>query len=408
MSTSVTLDRARAHVLGLVRTALPTVVVPVGLHLVGRVAAADVVADEAVPSLATSAMDGFALRSIDMSVGPTALRVVGTTLAGQAPAADLNPGEVVRIMTGGLLPFGADCVVPIELVASTADERIVVDVSMRAGQHVRQPGDDLLPGDVVLRTGTAVTAGHVAVLSALGARDVCVYGRPRVGVLSTGDELVNAHGPLRTGQIRDSNRPTLMALIAGEGAEPVDLGVVRDDASAISSAIRRGAATCDAVLTSGGVSMGDVDLVKQVLASIGETRWMQIAIKPAKPFAFGLVDGVPVFGLPGSPVAAAVSFELLVRPALRRLAGHPDPVLVRTPIRMVAPDGLRRSVDGKVHFVGVTVTVGVDGLEARSAGAQGSYQLVALAAANGLAVLADGIGIKPGERVEVLVFGQIR
>jgi molybdenum cofactor synthesis domain-containing protein len=229
-----------------------------------------------------------------------------------------------------------------------------------------------------------------------------VVRRPRIGVLSTGDALVDGGGPLGAGQIRDSNRVTLLSLIDAAGGEPVDLGLAPDDAEAITKALLGGVSNCDAVLTSGGVSMGDVDLVKEVLDLLGEMRWMQVAIKPAKPFAFGLVDGVPVFGLPGNPVSSVVSFELFARPAIRRLAGHPEGRLDRPCPAAVAVDGLPRSADGKLHFVRVAVRVGSDGrLEARSAGSQGSHHLTALAAANGLAVLPDG------EQVDVLLIGEL-
>jgi molybdenum cofactor synthesis domain-containing protein len=237
--------------------------------------------------------------------------------------------------------------------------------------------------------------------------DVEVVRRPRVGVVSTGDELVAGGGPLLPGQIRDSNRGTLLALVAEAGADPVDLGLAPDDADAITEALLRGVSTCDAVLSSGGVSMGDVDLVKEVLDVIGDMRWMQVAIKPAKPFAFGLVDGVPVFGLPGNPVSSMISFELFARPAIRRMAGHPEQRLDRPRIAAVAPDGLDRWPDGKVHFARVVVTVDGGTLVARSAGGQGSHQLSAMAHANGLAVLPDGEGVRPGGSVHVLVVGEL-
>jgi molybdopterin molybdotransferase len=214
--------------------------------------------------------------------------------------------------------------------------------------------------------------------------------------------------PLGPGQIHDSNRPMLLALVAEAGFEPVDLGLVADDESLIATAVTEGASTCDALLTSGGVSMGDLDLVKVVLERVGEMRWMQLAIRPAKPFAFGLVGDrpTPVFGLPGNPVSSLVSFELLARPALRRLAGHPDDALVRRAVAAVAGERLGRRPDGKVHFARVRLRPGEDGrLVATSAGAQGSHQLTAVARADGLAVLPDGDGVDPGQPVEVLPLG---
>jgi molybdopterin molybdotransferase len=241
---------------------------------------------------------------------------------------------------------------------------------------------------------------------------VLVVRRPRVGVLSTGDELVDGPVPLGPGQIRDSNRPTLCALVAQAGFEAVDLGTARDDESVIESALRDGVATCDALITSGGVSMGDLDYVKVVLDRIGDMRWMQISIKPAKPLAFGTVprpsggereERVPVFGLPGNPVSSAVSFELFARPGLRKMAGHSS--LVRPAVRVTAGEPLRRSHDGKTHFVLVAAVIEDCRWVVRSAGGQGSHQLAGLAAANALAVLPDGDGVDAGAEVEVLLLG---
>jgi len=204
--------------------------------------------------------------------------------------------------------------------------------------------------------------------------------------------------------VRDSNRPTLLALVASSGFVPVDLGRVGDDEAAITAAVRSAVERCDAVLTSGGVSMGDVDLVKVVLDRIGDMRWFQVAVKPAKPFAFGLVDGVPVFGLPGNPVSSMVSFELFARPALRRMAGFGDGELERPQVRAVAGEDLGRSPDGKVHLLRVVTEWEADGrCRVRSAGGQGSHQLSAMAAADGLAVLPDGNGVAAGQEVDVLL-----
>jgi molybdopterin molybdotransferase len=224
--------------------------------------------------------------------------------------------------------------------------------------------------------------------------------------MSTGDELVEGPGELAPGQIRDSNRRALLALVAELGCEPVDLGIVADDEAAIRSAIEQGAATCDALVTSGGVSMGDFDHVKAVLDELGDMNWMQVAIKPAKPLAFGVIDGVPVFGLPGNPVSSMVSFELFARPGLRQMMGHPD--WGRMVIGAVAPDGLPRRQDGKTHFVRVRLaTHERHGVVATSAGSQGSHQLSAMAAAEGLAVVSDGDGIAPLGVVPVILLGEL-
>jgi molybdenum cofactor synthesis domain-containing protein len=230
--------------------------------------------------------------------------------------------------------------------------------------------------------------------------------------MSTGDELVVGARALRPGEIRDSNRPALLALVEAAGLEPVDLGRVADDEEAITETVQRGVASCDAVLSTGGVSMGDIDLVKVVLDRIGDMRWMQVEIRPAKPLAFGVVRSpdrrhVPVFGLPGNPVSCMVSFELFARPGLRRLGGHPHPRLHRPRFAATADEALPRRPDGKTHFARVLATTGEHGvLHVRSSGGQGSHQLTALARANALAVLPDGDGVKLGGRVEVILLDE--
>jgi molybdopterin molybdotransferase len=258
----------------------------------------------------------------------------------------------------------------------------------------------------VFDPGEVLTAGHLGVLCSLGVDAVLAHPRLRVGVLSTGDELVEGPVELAPGQIRDSNRRTLLALAAAAGCDVVDLGIAPDDEDAITSSIRRGVAECDVVLTSGGVSMGDIDLVKVILDRIGEMRWMQIAIKPAKPFAFGLVDGTPVFGFPGNPVSSMVSFEVLGRPALRQAMGHR--VLDRPMVLATADEALERRPDGKVHLARVVAGHGADGrVHVRSAGGQGSHHLGAMASANALALIPDGDGVPAGGDVPVMLLDDL-
>jgi len=388
----------------------------------GLVTASEIISSEAIPQFANTAMDGFAVRSADVADAPCELRVVETIAAGHAPQVTVGPGEASRIMTGAIIPPGADAVVMVERTSlvtpsSTANpnstaadgsasgngaaETVRVEVSVPPGNHVRPVGDDLHAGTHVFAAGTELTAGHLGVLCSLGMTEVEVFPRLRVGVLSTGDELVDDGSPLRPGQIRDSNRRTLLALAQRVDVVPVDLGLAPDDPDEIETAITTGVQTCDVIVTSGGVSMGDFDYVKAVLDRVGDMRWMQVAIKPAKPLAFGTVGDVPVFGLPGNPVSSMVSFELFARPGLRSMMGHPDPV--RPTVEATAAEALPRRADGKTHFMRVLATPADGGVEVRSAGGQGSHMLWAMAKANALAVVPDGDGVRAGGSVEVLL-----
>ena len=355
-----------------------------------------------VPPFDNTAMDGFAVRSVDTVGPPVELVVVGTLPAGVPPEVGVGPGEAVRIMTGAVMPPGADSVVMVERTTASDDgATVTVEVEVGPGNHVRSAGEDLRAGDEVFPPGTVLEPGHIGVLASIGRMEVPVFGRPTVGVLSTGDELVDGPVRLAPGQIRDANRHALLSLLEELGVAAVDLGLVPDVEGAIEEALLAGVATCDAVLTSGGVSMGDFDYVKVVLDRIGDMQWMQVAVKPAKPLAFGLVDGVPIFGLPGNPVSSMVSFELFARPALRAMMGHSD--LDRPRVEAVVDGGLTRRLDGRVHFVRVVVSYRQGLYRVSSSGGQGSHQLSAMAAADGLAVLPDGDGPADGDTVEVLL-----
>jgi len=407
----IPLDEARAHVLERVAPLDP--VRSRTIAAVGCVLAEPVTSPEDIPPFANTAMDGYAVRAADTAgateAAPIELPVVAEVAAGHPAERALEPGEAMRIFTGAPMPDGADAVVMVERTERLDDgRRVAIGSEVAAGEAVRVAGDDLRVGDAVFEPGEVISPGHLGVLAGIGVTEVLVHPRPRVGVLSTGDELVEAGQPVGLGQIRDSNRATLLALVAQNGWQAVDLGLIRDDEAAITEAITDGAARCDAVLTSGGVSMGDIDLVKVVLDRIGAMRWMQIAIRPAKPFAFGLVGerSTPVFGLPGNPVSSVVSFELLARPALRRLAGRAD--VLRPEVPAVAAEPFTRHPDGKVHFVRVVADRDAAGrLHVRSAGGQGSHHLTAMARADGLAVLPDGEGVAAGGEIRVLLLAEV-
>jgi molybdopterin molybdotransferase len=423
----IPLDEAQALVL---RACAP--LPPVELKLgdaVGSVLSAPAVALVDVPPFANSAMDGYAVRAEDTKEAPAALEVVGRVLAGATLAGEVGPGQAARIMTGAPIPSGADAVCMVELTHPAGgdavgngrdggDRRVVIEVTVEPGENVRVPGGDVRAGEVVMEPGAEIGPTQLAALISAGCATVEVHPRPRVGVISTGDELVDAGTPLGPAQIYDSNRPMLIELVTESGCRAVDLGRSGDDEDALATRIEHAIGGVDALVLSGGVSVGDVDVVRMVLERLGgaATHWMQIAIRPAKPFSFTVLPGpaghVPVFGLPGNPVSSAISFELLVRPALRVMAGHR--VTARPRVVAFASEPLRRQRDGKMHFLRVQLVpqgAGGDGggapaqerWTARPCPGQGSHQIRSMGLADGLAVLADGEGVDEGDAVEVIV-----
>jgi molybdenum cofactor synthesis domain-containing protein len=371
----------------------------------GLVLAADVVAGEPVPPFANTAMDGYAVRAADTAGAsadaPVRLRVVGELPAGHAPTVAVGPGEAIRIMTGAPIPDGADAIVMVERTERDGADGVRIAAAAAPGDHVRAAGGDLQTGDAVFAAGTVLGPAHLGVLCSLGLDAIAAYPRVRVGVLSTGDELREGPVELAPGQIRDSNRPMLLALVEEAGAEAVDLGIGRDDEAAVTARFRDAAARCDAIITTGGVSVGDYDVVKAVLEQLGTLEWWQVAIKPAKPFAFGSVDGTPIFGLPGNPVSSHVSFELFARPALRQMMGRPD--VGRPVVRAVAGAPMPRRSDGRLHLDRVRVRYEDGRYVAERSGAQASNVLSGMAAANGLALLPDGAGPDTGDELDVML-----
>ena len=401
----IPLEEAQAEVLAACPPQAP-VEVPLAEAL-GRVLAETVHSTEAVPPFRNTAMDGYAVHAADVAGAgadrPARLRVIGTLGAGRAPDGPVGRGEALQIMTGALFPDGADAVAIVENTRRAGDT-VEVLAPAEPGAHIRHAGDDIQVGQEIFAAGTVLGPGHLGVLASIGGQRTTVVPPPTVGVLSTGDELVDGAVRLQPGQIRDSNRLTLLALLARDGFVPVDLGIARDDEAEIEGRLTDAAARCDAVLTSGGVSMGEFDYVKTVLDRIGRMRWMQVAIRPAKPFAFGVIGSTPVFGLPGNPVSSMVSYELLARPGLRRLAGHAESELRRRPVPgVVDDDGWRGGRDGRTGYVRVTTRFDDAGrLRIVSSGGQGSHQLYAMAQADGLAVSPPGIDVHRGDSVGVL------
>jgi molybdenum cofactor synthesis domain-containing protein len=382
----------------------------------GLVLADDIVSQEEVPPFANTAMDGYAVRAADTTGAardaPVRLRVVGDLPAGHAPTVAVGDGEAIRIMTGAPMPDGADAIVIVEVTErAEAGDADAVDVfePTTSGAHVRPAGGDVRTGQLVFPAGTVLTPAHLGVLASIDVQDVAVHPRARVGVLSTGDELVES-GPLTPGKIRDANRPMLLALLARSGMDAVDLGQARDDEAVMLEAIERALSSCDAVITSGGVSVGDYDYVSATLERIAaddpsgaaHVDWYQVAIRPSKPLCIAMVRGRPVFGLPGNPVSSRVSFELFARPALLKMMGHT--AIFRPEVVARAEQDLRRRPDGKLHLDRVRVSIGADGrYTCASVGVQQSNALAATALANGLALLPDGDGAPAGSGVRVML-----
>ncbi len=391
---------ARQYVLD--RCAVADVIEASIADAVGCVLAEAVVATEDVPPFANSAVDGYAVRAADVADTPTRLRVVAEVAAGWSTDRVVGPGEAIRIMTGAPMPGGADASVMVEDTERVEGDEVLIHKGVAAGASVRGVGEDVRIGTELFPAGTVVRPAVAGVLASVNARQVRVFRTVRVAVLSTGDELIDDGSALRPGQIRESNKTMLLPLVAEAGCEAVDLGVVGDDEAALESILVDAAASYDAIVTSGGVSMGEFDVVKAVLSRVAGMRWMQIAIKPAKPFAFGLLGSTPVFGLPGNPVSSMVSFELFARPALRKMMGHT--ALDRPIVVAVADDGLGRRGDGKTHYMRVAGSFGADGrYHITSVGAQGSHQLAATSLADAIAIVPDGDGIEPGGSVATML-----
>ncbi|MFM9120628.1 MAG: gephyrin-like molybdotransferase Glp [Acidimicrobiaceae bacterium] len=374
----------------------------------GRVVANDIVATEFIPPFANTAVDGFAVRAQDVTTAGVELEVLGVIGAGHVASYEIGAGQAARIMTGAPMPRGADAVVMIEDATELSATRVRCNKPAKAGDAIREIGEDVRAGDVVFKSGEVINAAGIGVLASINARKVMSYPKLRVAMLSTGDELVIDGSELKPGQIRESNLTMLAEMISATGCEVINLGIVADDQAVLENKLRDVATKCDAIVTSGGVGQGDFDVVKIVLSRIAEMNWMQMAIKPAKPFAFGKLKTsdarvIPIFGLPGNPVSSMISFEMLARPALRKMMGHTKN-LTRPTVRAIVDAPMKRKQDGKIHFMRVFGEFEDDGrLHVRDTGPQGSHQLAATSQANGLAIVPDGQGLPVGAEVDVML-----
>jgi molybdopterin molybdotransferase len=373
------------------------------LEALDRVLTETIVSDTAIPPFDNSAMDGYAVRSPDIaqasSDAPTWLDVTGYVAAGQVSDGTVTPGTAIRIMTGAPLPTGADAVVRFEDTSEaqapvTPGQRVAIYVAIPPGENVRPAGEDIRPGETVLAPGRLLRPQEIGVLASLGRTHVRVHRRPRVAILATGDELLEVHEALAPGKIRNSNEYTNAALVTRYGGVPVRLGIARDNVADLTSKIRQGLAWgVDLFLTSAGVSVGDYDVVKEVLGAEGEMEFWQVNMKPGKPLAFGVLSdpetghAVPLIGLPGNPVSAMVSFEQFARPTILTMLGRTD--LDKPTVQATLDQPLTNS--GRRGFVRVVVARKEDGYHARTTGEQGSGVLTSMSKANGLAIVPEGI-----------------
>lgn len=396
---TLSVEEARERILATVRILEPEVV-PI-LDGLGRVLAESVRAPRDVPPLPNSAMDGYAVRGEDAARAPVRLRIIGEVAAGSVSHARVEPGAALRIMTGAPIPDGADTVVRFE---DTEQEGGWVTLlrATRPGSNVRPAGEDVHAGQEVLSPGRVLRPQDIGMLATVGRTEVAVIRRPRVAILATGDEVVPPGETPGPGQIWDANSYTVAAQVRQYGGLPLLLGIARDREELIRQGMRSALLQqADLIITSGGVSVGDFDLVKQVMAAEGQMHFWSINMKPGRPLAFGVVGGVPLLGLPGNPVSAMVSTELFARPALLKMQGLPD--RPRPTVRARLLDGVPRK-DERRHYLRVRLRETAEGFEAMLTGDQGSGILSSLVAADGLAVVPEDIDhLDAGAEVEVIM-----
>jgi molybdopterin molybdotransferase len=381
------------------------------VEALGRVLAVDVYAQADLPPFANAAMDGFAVRSADTTgaarEAPVRLAVVGQAAAGFPPDATVGAGTAVRIMTGAPLPTGADAVVRFEETDEAErlgprTREVEIRRAARPDEYVRLPGEDVRAGAIVLRAGARLRPPEIGLLAALGRAQVTVHRRPKVGVIATGDELCPLGETPRPSQIPDSNGPMIAAYVAACGGEPVPLGIARDEPDDLRARLAA-AGDVDLLLTTGGVSVGDFDIVKDVLREDGRIELWRVRLKPGKPLAFGRIGGRPLLGLPGNPVAAAVAFVLFAQPAILRLLGRARTDLDLPTVEARLLDRIENR-GGRRHYARVRVRPGAAGWEARLAGPPGAGAISSLAAANGLLVIPEETAVaEPGEVYPVLM-----
>ena len=380
-----------------------------------RVLTEDIVSEMDVPPFNNSAMDGYAVRAEDIASAtqeyPVTLRVVGDVAAGYVAKRAVEPGSAMRIMTGAPMPLGADAVVRFEETSEGVESRgagknndnVQILHAVKRGDNMRHAGEDIHAGEIVLPKGMVVRPAEIGVMASLGKKFVSVHRRPRVAILATGDELVAIDEPIAPGKIRNSNEYTNAAAVQRAGGIPIRLGIARDNIADLTAKIRAGLdADADLFLTSAGVSVGDYDMVKDVLNAEGEMHFWQVRMKPGKPLAFGVLRGkksVPLLGLPGNPVSAMISFEVFARPSILTMLGKTK--FTRPSVRAVLQEDVKNDAQRR-NFIRVVVEKRDGSLIARSTGEQGSGILTSVSRANGLLTVPEDVTlVRKGETVDV-------
>ncbi|PUE39138.1 gephyrin-like molybdotransferase Glp [Limnohabitans sp. Hippo3] len=374
----------------------------------GRILARDVVSPISVPPHDNSAMDGYAFRGTELQTDrPTVLTVVGTALAGAAWQGTVNAGECVRIMTGAIMPAGLDTVVPQELVQMDGDKVQISPGLLQAGDNRRLAGEDLMAGHPALLAGTRIGPAACGLLASLGLPTANVWRRPKVAYFSTGDEILSLGEAPREGAVYDSNRYTVAGMVQALGCELIDMGVVRDEPTALEQAFVHAVSQADAIITSGGVSVGEADYTKAMMKKLGDVAFWRIAMRPGRPMAVGRIQrgerSAILFGLPGNPVAVMVTFAAFVRPALQRLMGWQAPPLPL--LKAKSTEALRKKPGRTEYQRGIVSTNAAGELVVCTTGNQGSGVLSSMVQANGLIVLGHNQGhVAVGDEVDVMVF----
>jgi molybdopterin molybdotransferase len=368
----------------------------------GRVLAQDIVPAINVPAHDNSAMDGYAVRFSDLQAGETVLEEAGSAFAGRTFQGKVGPGQCVRVMTGAVMPLGTDTVV-IQEIARRDGKRILVPPGQKKAQNVRYAGEDLKAGSAVLRSGKQISPADLGLAASLGIGELAVKRKLRVAFFATGDELASIGATLKEGEVYDSNRYTLHGMLARLGVEITDLGVVRDDPKLLEAAFRRAAKNADAVITTGGVSVGEADFTRELMAKLGEVLFWKIAMRPGRPMAFGRIDDAFLFGLPGNPVAVMVTFYQFVRDALLHLSGRTDDYSMPL-LKAKAGEPLRK-VPGRTEYQrGILFREGNE-WKVRTTGQQGSGVLRSMSEANCFIVLEHERGkVDAGDLVSVQLF----